>query len=272
MGGYPDHILDPPLRMVVCDLHVTGSLLAPAEANPILPVDPNAILPRAIPPEGLEPISWRDPQVLKCFSVVNQEELLPSAFDHTRRAHLPCRLGTHAVEYVLGPLVPECDRHAITIAHFLCYSLPQGPILRSTIRKGFRQTNPRFPNFRPGAGLAHARPVTGRELARRAAAKRSEGGNRPSYASPGFNRIRTPRRQSRDPGPVAAHPTYWPSLMSAITAWATFSREACVSFPTPSAIKLWWAVKSLPGRAKLARRREPSAKSCSESSIAFGSE
>ena len=38
--------------------------IAPREADPPLVVDPNAVLTFAISPESLEPIAWRDPQIL----------------------------------------------------------------------------------------------------------------------------------------------------------------------------------------------------------------
>jgi hypothetical protein len=78
--------------MVIRDLDVPGSSLAPSEADAILLVDSNAVLPLSISLQGLEAVPWWDSQIFERFRVVNQEELLSSAVEQIRRTDPPAVL------------------------------------------------------------------------------------------------------------------------------------------------------------------------------------
>jgi hypothetical protein len=61
--------------VVVHNLDVPGSILAPFEANAPLIVDANAMLPTPTAVQGLEPVAWRNAQILKPFRCVKGEKL-----------------------------------------------------------------------------------------------------------------------------------------------------------------------------------------------------
>jgi hypothetical protein len=60
--------------MVVGDFDIVGIPLLPSEADSPALVDADAVLPLAIPFEGLQPIPWRDPQVLQHPGPVQVEQ------------------------------------------------------------------------------------------------------------------------------------------------------------------------------------------------------
>src|SRR5581483_7376554 len=63
------------LCVVVDDLDFICLPVRPAETDPPLLVDPDAVLPLAVAFERLEPISRRRHQVAKCLSTVKIEQL-----------------------------------------------------------------------------------------------------------------------------------------------------------------------------------------------------
>jgi hypothetical protein len=70
--------------MVIDDLDRFGGALSPDETNPLLIVDPDAVLPCAIAFERLEAIARRCPQVDQPICRVEHVELAPRpAFDRS---------------------------------------------------------------------------------------------------------------------------------------------------------------------------------------------
>jgi hypothetical protein len=63
--------------MVINDLDVVDISLSPGEANPPLVIDPDTMLPLAVAFQGLEPVAWRDLQVLERFGAMEIQELPP---------------------------------------------------------------------------------------------------------------------------------------------------------------------------------------------------
>jgi len=61
--------------VVVHDLDIPGSLLAPFEANAPLIIDANAMLPTPTAVQGLEPVARWNAQILKPFRCVKGEKL-----------------------------------------------------------------------------------------------------------------------------------------------------------------------------------------------------
>jgi hypothetical protein len=51
--------------MIVRDLHVVGVVPAPHEADPVLVVDPDAMLPLSVAAQFLQAIAGRNPQILE---------------------------------------------------------------------------------------------------------------------------------------------------------------------------------------------------------------
>jgi hypothetical protein len=51
--------------VVVGDFNVVRMLIAPCEADPILIVDSDAVLPITVALQRFEPIPWQNPEVLK---------------------------------------------------------------------------------------------------------------------------------------------------------------------------------------------------------------
>jgi len=63
--------------VVVDDLNVSGSGIGPAEAEPPLLVDADAVLPSSIAAELLEPVGWRHSEVVQRCRTVEHGELDP---------------------------------------------------------------------------------------------------------------------------------------------------------------------------------------------------
>ena len=61
--------------MVIDDLDLVGIGILPAETDPPLVVDPDAVLPRPIAFELLEPVTRWNPEVLKGFGSVERDQL-----------------------------------------------------------------------------------------------------------------------------------------------------------------------------------------------------
>jgi len=49
--------------VIIDDLNVLGAIRRPSETDPVLIVDPNAMLSLAVTLQDLEPIPWRDPEI-----------------------------------------------------------------------------------------------------------------------------------------------------------------------------------------------------------------
>jgi hypothetical protein len=88
--------------VVVHDLDLRWPIGRPAETDPELIVDSNAVLPTPVSPQGFEPIPWRGTQVVEGASLVEHQEL---PFRHTGEGDEPPdplaaeqRLGVGALE------------------------------------------------------------------------------------------------------------------------------------------------------------------------------
>jgi hypothetical protein len=67
--------IDRTLSVVVNDLDVSSPGSSPAEADPPLIIDPDAVLPRPIAAELLEPIPGRHAQIIKCLRRIDDQQL-----------------------------------------------------------------------------------------------------------------------------------------------------------------------------------------------------
>ena len=60
--------------MILHDLNVVRAVLAPLEAHPPLPVDPNAELTLTVTPEGFKMVAGQGPQGFKRIGGIQQAE------------------------------------------------------------------------------------------------------------------------------------------------------------------------------------------------------
>jgi hypothetical protein len=62
--------------MIVDDFNVVRVAFTPHEADAILIIDPDAVLALTLAAQSLQPISWRDIQIIQHHGGMQQEELL----------------------------------------------------------------------------------------------------------------------------------------------------------------------------------------------------
>jgi len=102
--------------MVVHDLDADRSLGGPEEADPVLIVDPDAMLPRPVARQGLKAIAGGHPEVLQPVRRVELFKLPRCDVPDLPRTTPPGGLGSSPVEDILGPSTPEGSDHGRTIA------------------------------------------------------------------------------------------------------------------------------------------------------------
>jgi len=95
--------------------------LGPPEADPVLLVDANAVLPFPIPFQGFQVITGRDSQVRQSLSVVEEEEFRTGSVLELGGADSSGRFRALTIEQVLGALIAKCQDHDRTVAHLMCY-------------------------------------------------------------------------------------------------------------------------------------------------------
>lgn len=61
--------------MIVNDLDLMGITCLPSEADAPLVVDPDTVLPGALPSKPLEPVPWRATQIIERLSGINDDQL-----------------------------------------------------------------------------------------------------------------------------------------------------------------------------------------------------
>ena len=93
--------------MIVDDLNVKGIAVFPDEADAPLVVDPDAVLPHTIPAEPLETVARRDPEILKRFDRMEEDEL-PQCCPNNLRGEPP---GPLAEKHALGLRVAKAPNH-----------------------------------------------------------------------------------------------------------------------------------------------------------------
>lgn len=103
--------------MIVHDLDALGTPLGPSEANAVLVVDPNGVLPGSIPLEFLQsqPGKRKRVQGDSCTQLI---ERLPGPLVQVRGKGLPGSFGILSVEDVFGTPVLEGDDQASGILLF----------------------------------------------------------------------------------------------------------------------------------------------------------
>ena len=61
--------------MIIDNFHGKGVCALPAETNPILVIDTDAVLSRAVGFQSFQAVSWRDSQVIQTVGLVEHEQL-----------------------------------------------------------------------------------------------------------------------------------------------------------------------------------------------------
>lgn len=72
--------------MIIHDFYVIGVTIDPFEAYSPLIVDPDTVLPCPVPAELLQPICWRDADIIQCDGIVEHTEFaIPDLLDVLRQ-------------------------------------------------------------------------------------------------------------------------------------------------------------------------------------------
>jgi hypothetical protein len=106
--------------MIVHDFYVGRLVLGPDEADPVLVVDPNAVLALAIAREGLEAVAGRDPEIGEALGGIELVELPESHGPEVWGATAAGLFGVAAIEDVLCALVLERADHDDMVARMSC--------------------------------------------------------------------------------------------------------------------------------------------------------
>jgi len=107
--------------MIVNDLYIRRTVRRPAEANPVLVVDTNAIKSMPSSSESLKSITRRNPQVVESFNGIKLIQLASDNRPKGLRASSASGFGVASVEEILGSLVGEGLNHLPNIAWIPCY-------------------------------------------------------------------------------------------------------------------------------------------------------
>ena len=97
--------------MIVNDLYLLWPSVSPHEADPPLVIDPDAVLSGSVAFERLEPVSWRQPQILQGVSGSHLAQL-------PQRRRLDPRIDRRSAfttPQSFGDLVPERSDHETSI-------------------------------------------------------------------------------------------------------------------------------------------------------------
>lgn len=92
--------------MVIDDLNIFGTGFGPAEADPGLIIDPDAVLAGPIAPQLLEAQPWKR-EGLQGHGRVQAIQALGALLMEPRWQGSPCCLGVLTIEDILGALVLE---------------------------------------------------------------------------------------------------------------------------------------------------------------------
>ena len=93
--------------MVIRDLHPLRSVIGPDETDPVLVVDPDAVLPLPVLAERLQMVPWWDSQGGQGDCGVQLVELTLRDAPQGFRTGSPCRFGPAPVEDVFRALLIE---------------------------------------------------------------------------------------------------------------------------------------------------------------------
>ena len=93
--------------MVIIDLNVFRTCIAPAEDDSPLVIDPDRVLASKIAAEGFEPVTRHDAQITERLRDVERSQLAARHLDQVSRKSFR----TDAVEHWLGRFTSEASDH-----------------------------------------------------------------------------------------------------------------------------------------------------------------
>lgn len=111
--------------VIVDYFNVDRTRLRPTETDPILVVDPDAVLTVAFSPKCLQAVPRRYPQVVEDLGLIECIELSRSHLPQRPRQPLAGSLRVPTVKEVVGRLITEAPDHNYMIARLSCYE-PSG--------------------------------------------------------------------------------------------------------------------------------------------------
>jgi len=97
--------------VVVGELDLSRAFRGPYEADPVLVIHPDAVLPTTVALEGFKAVRRRYPEVVQGRRSIQQIEFPTCDRPKAQRAGASCRLGVSAMEDVLGAPIPEGEDH-----------------------------------------------------------------------------------------------------------------------------------------------------------------
>ena len=107
--------------MIVDHFNVDRTRIRPTETDPILVIDPDAVLTATITPKRLQAVPGRYPQVVHDLGLIECVELPRSHRPQRPRQPLAGNLGVPTIEEVFGRLITEASDHVSMIARLPCY-------------------------------------------------------------------------------------------------------------------------------------------------------
>ena len=107
--------------MIVDYFNVDRTRIRPTETDPILVIDPDAVLTATIFPKRLQAVPGRYPQVVHDLGLIECVELPPSHLPQRPRQPLAGNLGVSTIEEVFSRLITEASDHGNMIARLSCY-------------------------------------------------------------------------------------------------------------------------------------------------------
>ena len=107
--------------MIVDYFNVDRTRIRPTETDPILVIDPDAVLTATISPKPLQAVPGRNPQVVHDLGLIECVEPPRSHLPQRPRQPLAGNLGVPTIEEVFSRLITEASDHVNMIARLSCY-------------------------------------------------------------------------------------------------------------------------------------------------------
>jgi hypothetical protein len=107
--------------VIVDYFNVDRTRIPPTETDPILVIDPDAVLTATISPKRLQAVPGRYPQVVHDLGLIECVELPRSHLPQRPRQPLAGNLGVSTIEEVFSRLITEASDHGNMIARLSCY-------------------------------------------------------------------------------------------------------------------------------------------------------
>src|SRR6185436_10586547 len=107
--------------MIIHDFNIVRLVLGPDEADPVLVVDPDAVLALAVAGESLQAITGRGPEIIKALGGIELVELAKGHGPEALGATAAGFFGVAAIENILCALVLERADHDDMVARMVCY-------------------------------------------------------------------------------------------------------------------------------------------------------